>query len=451
MAQRVGEILNEKVIPPILKFVNTRPITALKNGMLVVMPLTIVGAIFLLIGNFPIEAFVNWLDAVGIRDSILSVYVATFNMLGMVACFAITYNYVKHAGYEPIPAAVWGMCTMVLLMPHDVTDPDSGVTIGNIISLDWTGSKGMIGGILIAFYTGAVYCYFLKKDITIKMPAGVPPNVATAFTSLIPGIVVLGGAAVIFGVFDRFGTTMMEGSYTALQTPLHGMTDSIGGVILMGFLAPFLWLFGVHGSSIIGGILQPMFQANMADNQKIVDSGLELTVANGGHIVTVQFWDNFMVMTGTGVTVGLVLYMMVWARSSQMKALGRLGGAPAIFNINEPVIFGTPIVMNPVLAVPFVVVPVITGLFQYFCMSAGLAPLYTGVVAPWTTPPIISGFIIGGWRTALMQLVAIVMSIVIYYPFVRKFDSMQYRDELAQAAAEAGAEAESDSEKEISA
>lgn len=147
MAQRVGEILNEKVIPPILKFVNTRPITALKNGMLVVMPLTIVGAIFLLIGNFPIEAFVNWLDAVGIRDSILSVYVATFNMLGMVACFAITYNYVKHAGYEPIPAAVWGMCTMVLLMPHDLTDPDSGVTIGNIISLDWTGSKGMIESI----------------------------------------------------------------------------------------------------------------------------------------------------------------------------------------------------------------------------------------------------------------------------------------------------------------
>lgn len=435
MAQSIGDIINDKVIPPILAFINTRPVQALKNGMMVVMPLTIVGAIFLLLANFPVPAFVEWLEAVGLYSVVMSVYVSTFNLLGLVACLAITYSYVKSAGYEALPAAVWAMCTMVLLMPLMASDETTGAEVGNVIPLEWTGSKGMIGGILIAFFVGAVYVWFLKKNITIKMPDGVPPNVATAFTSLIPGTVILTIAAILFGVFKMFDTTMIEAIYVALQTPLQGLTDSLGGVIIMSFVGPFLWLFGVHGSSIVSGIMMPMLQANMADNQRILDSGQELTLANGGHIVTAQFLDNFIIMTGAGVTIGIVAYMLVFAKSAQFKTLGRLGGAPAVFNINEPIIFGTPVVMNPVLALPFLLVQPILGVFQYFCLYTGLVPLYTGVLAPWTTPPILSGFIIGGWRTALMQLVGLLISVLIYYPFIRKLDLMTYRDEQAAHAA----------------
>lgn len=425
----VIDVINDKIIPPILTFVNTKPIQALKNGMMVVMPLTIVGAIFLLIANFPIESFVTWQTETGVYDVLMAAYAATFNLLGIVACMAIAYNYVKMSGYEALPAAVWAMAAMILLMPTSMTDEASGVVVSSVVPMDWIGSKGMVGGILIAYFVGIVYSWFLKRNITIKMPDGVPPNVATAFTSLIPGAAIITISAVLFGIFKSNDTTMIEAIYTTIQTPMQGMTDSVGGVIAMAILNPFLWLFGVHGSSIVSGVITPMLQANMAENQAIVDSGVALTVANGGHIVTQQFYDNFLIMTGSGVTIGIVVYMWVFAKSAQFKTLGRLGGAPALFNINEPIIFGTPIVMNPLLAVPFMLTPVVLGLFQYFWISAGLAPLYTGIVAPWTTPPILSGFLIGGWQTALMQVIGLAISIVIYFPFMRKADALQYESE----------------------
>ena len=320
----LGDFMNDKVIPPVLSFINTKPVQALKNGMMVVMPLTIVGAIFLLLAYFPIPAvetaFADW----GLTPMFLAIYGATFNLLGIVACVAIAYNYVKMSGYDALPAAVWALCTMVLLMPQTVTDATSGATVSSVIDLGWTGAKGMIGGILIAFLTGVLYSWFLRKNITIKMPDGVPPNVATAFTSLIPGTVILSVAAVLFGIFRALDTTMIEAIYTTIQTPLQGLTDSVGGVILMALLVPLLWFFGVHGSSIVSGVVMPMLQANMADNQRILDSGMELTIANGGHIVTQQFYDNFLIMTGSGVTIGIVVYLLFSAKSAQFKTLGKL-------------------------------------------------------------------------------------------------------------------------------
>ncbi len=451
----IGEFMNDKVIPPVLEFINTKPVQALKNGMMVVMPLTIVGAIFLLLAYFPIPAVEDAFLAWGLTPVFLAIYGATFNLLGVVACVAIAYNWVKMSGYEALPAAIWALCTMVLLMPQTVTDATTGATVSSVIDLGWTGAKGMIGGILIAFLTGFLYTWFLKRNITIKMPDGVPPNVATAFTSLIPGTVILSVAAILFAVFSAFGTTMIEAIYTTIQTPLQGLTDSLGGVILMALLVPLLWFFGVHGSSIVSGVVMPMLQANMAENQAILDSGRALTVANGGHIVTQQFYDNFLIMTGSGVTIGIVVYLLFWAKSAQFKTLGKLAGAPAAFNINEPIIFGTPIVMNPILLVPFMVTPMALGLLQYFAIASGLAPLYSGIVAPWTTPPILSGLIVGGWRTALLQLVGLVLSVAIYYPFIRKVDRMAYAEELAAHEAhllesgdvEAAVEAHRESEK----
>ena len=117
----IGDVINDKVLPPILKFVNTKPITALKNGMMFVMPLTIVGAVFLLIANFPIESFVEWQKAGGINDVFMQVFTATFNLLGVVACIGITYSFVRAEGYDALPASVWAFCAMVMLLPLHIT------------------------------------------------------------------------------------------------------------------------------------------------------------------------------------------------------------------------------------------------------------------------------------------------------------------------------------------
>ena len=171
--------------------------------------------------------------------------------------------------------------------------------------------------------------------------------------------------------------------------------------------------------------------SNALENQAIINSGKALTVANGGHIVTQQFLDNFIGMTGSGVTIGLVICMLFIAKSSQSKELGKLAIVPALFNINEPVLFGTPVVMNPFMAIPFILTPMLTSLITYFALATGLVPLFTGVMVPWTTPPIISGFILGGWRAALLQVVIMAMSFIIYFPFFKKQDSINLKNEQA--------------------
>ena len=129
-------------------------------------------------------------------------------------------------------------------------------------------------------------------------------------------------------------------------------------------------------------------------------------------------------VTGAGLTIGLVIYMFFMAKSKQMKTLGRLELVPALFNINEPILFGLPIVMNPVLAFPFIAMPVIACILQYVALYTGLCPLYGATQVPWTCPPIISGFLIGGWRTALLQLIIFIISFFVYLPFARRVDKL---------------------------
>ena len=262
------------------------------------------------------------------------------------------------------------------------------------------------------------------------MPAGVPEGVANSFSALLPAMAIITGATIIHGICALgFHTTLMEAIYRVIQTPLQGMTDSLGGALLMCFAGPFLWIFGVHGSTVVGGIMSGLLQANSLANQAILDSGLELTVANGGHIVTQQFYDQYINVTGAGITIGLVIYLVLFAKSKQLKTLGKVEAVPALFGINEPILFGIPIVMNPMIAVPFVAMPLISCVIQYFALYFGICPLYGATQVPWTCPPIISGFLVGGWRSALLQVVIFLISFFVYLPFIRRIDKMNLAQE----------------------
>ena len=136
-----------------------------------------------------------------------------------------------------------------------------------------------------------------------------------------------------------------------------------------------------------------------------------------------------MTVTGAGMTIGVVIFMVFFAKSARNKEIGKLSIVSAAFNINEPIIFGAPIVLNPIMAVPFIMMPVISGLILYFAQYTGLVPLFGGVLAPWTTPPLISGFLVGGWKLALLQLFNLSLSFFVYYPFMKKMDAMNLIEE----------------------
>ena len=423
------EFFSNKVIPAIMKFVSLKGVVALKDGLLYTMPLTIVGSVFLLLANFPVQAVVNWLDSMGWIDPLNQAYGATFNIIALIGVIGIAYKYVKNEGYEALNAGVLAAVTFILTTDSFVVT-ESGEIVSNVINKTWTAGQGMISAIIIGLLVGWIYSWFMKNDIRIKMPAGVPEGVANSFTALIPGFVIVTGATLIYSFFKFvLDTTFIEAVYAFIQTPLQGLTDSLGGVIVMTLMIPFLWFFGIHGSTIVGGIIGSVLTANSLANQAILDSGMALTIENGGRIVTQQFLDQFINVTGAGMTIGLVIYMIFFAKSAQCKELGRLGGVPGLFNINEPILFGTPIVMNPFLAIPFIAMPVISGLILYFSIAVGLVPMFGGVMVPWTTPPIVSGFLVGGWKMAVLQTFILALSFFVYLPFIRKIDKMNLQAE----------------------
>lgn len=420
---------NDKLLPAVMKVVDTKPMRALRNGMLYTMPLTIIGSIFLILTNFPYKPVVDLLESMRFIGPMNQAVGATFDIIAIIAVIGIAFEYVQGEGHAGFNAGALAFVSFLILQDSFVTNGD-GVQIGGVIDKAWAGGKGMIAAILIGIAVGWIYSFFLNRDIRIKFPEGVPTGVVNSFAALIPGAVVILLSVITYGLFKNIGdTTLLTSIYRFIQVPLEGMTDSLGGVIMMGFLIPFLWFFGIHGSTIVGGIMGPILQANTLHNKSILDSGIELTVANGGRIVTQQFLDQYMTVTGAGMTIGVVIFMVFFAKSARNKEIGKLSIVSAAFNINEPIIFGAPIVLNPIMAVPFIMMPVISGLILYFAQYTGLVPLFGGVLAPWTTPPLISGFLVGGWKLALLQLFNLSLSFFVYYPFMKKMDTMNLIEE----------------------
>lgn len=420
--------VQEKVLPVVMRIVNAKPLLALKDGILYAIPLLIIGSVFLLLENFPYQPVVDFFTNAGMIGAMDQAVNCSFSMMSMVAVFAITYTYVKNEGFIPLPASFIALSCFLILQPGYLTNA-SGDSVA-VIMKDWCSGQGMIGAILVGLTVGSVYSWFMRKKITIKMPEQVPEGIAYTFASLIPGFVLILSATLIYAFFANVvHTTFFEWIYLVLQIPLQNLTDTMGGMIIAMFLISFLWWFGVHGAAVVDGVLYGLWTANSAANQAIINKGLSLTLANGGHIVTAQFYDNICVVTGSCITIGAVLYMLFFAKSEKFKAIGKVGIVPTLFNVNEPILFGTPFVMNPILFIPMILVPMVVTIVQYLAIASGICPMYTGVMAPWTTPIIISGLLIGGWKTALLQVLVIVISFVIYFPFMRKADQMVLEQE----------------------
>ena len=429
------EQFRSKLEEIIARFSATTAINALKNGMLATLPLTMLGSIFLLIASFPVS---NWNEIMtGLLGSdwkypFTQVSSNTFDIIALVASFSIAYQYARQKAVEPFACGMISLVNFLVLIPSVVTSGD--VTVSSVIPKTWAGGSGMATAILVGLITGWLYTSILAKGWRIKMPASVPEGVANSFNALIPGFLTILLAFVVCAVF-RFGlhTTLAELVVSVLQIPLQSGLGSLPGYLLLTFLISLFWLFGIH-SSVLNSIANPFLRANGLANQALIDAGVALTASNGAYLVTFQDRSNFITMTGACITVGLVLAMTFRARSVRYKQLGRLALIPTFFNVNEPVLFGFPIVLNFSMMIPMFLTPICAALTVYGAHAIGFMRPFGAIEVPWTTPPIISGFILGGWRASLVQLLIILESCLIYYPFFRKQDNLAYQEEQEGAA-----------------
>ncbi|MCR6699565.1 PTS transporter subunit EIIC, partial [Escherichia coli] len=263
------DTIQEKLIPPIMKFANSKIITAIKDGVIITMPLTLVGSIFLLIANFPIKSWNSWMTAIfgpNWAVPLTQVSGSTFDIMAIAAVIGIAAQYSKNEGQDPVTAGLLGAVAFLIIMPSyspiNIGDKVGGIVmkhadkVQSVIPKAWTGGKGMIAALIIGVLTGYIYSWFLKRDIRIKLPESVPSGVLNAFSALIPGAVIITGSMLIFIFFNIVtGATALEWIYKVLQIPLQGITDSLGGAIAIPFVISFFWWFGVHGATLIGGVM----------------------------------------------------------------------------------------------------------------------------------------------------------------------------------------------------
>ena len=432
--------VNKYILPPVMKFVNTKAIQALRDGMLLSLPFIMVGSVFLLLASFPVPAVADWMNKTGLTHFWNQAYGASFGIVAIFAVVGIAYTWAKNEHVDPLPAGMTAFVGFLIIMNPTTPVMEGSKTVisaakaptllTGFIDRTWLGGQGMIAAIIIGMITGWIYSWFIKKKITIKLPDQVPPAVAGSFVALIPAAVLTCLWLAVYAGFDKLaGTTMTEWIYHTIQTPLQGLSDSFGGILVRTILVPFFWFFGVHGSPWVGGIGGPILGANALQNAEIFKKYGYVDAAHGGHIVIQGLFDQFSTVTGAGMTLGLVVFMTFFAKSQQMKGIGKLALIPGIFNINEPVLFGVPLVLNPVLALPFFLMPPLSALSTYLLIKAGILPYLNGVQVPWTTPPVISGLLIGGWKVAVWQAIILIISFFIYLPFARKYDTVLYMQE----------------------
>ena len=437
------DFVNKHILPPVMKFVNTKAIRALRDGMLLSLPFIMVGSLFLLLASFPVPSVAQWMDQTGLTRFWNQAYNASFGIVAVFAVVGIAYTWAKNDKVDPLPAGMTAFVGFLIIMNPTTAVMDGSKTIissakapsllSGFIDRTWLGGQGMIAAIIIGMITGWIYSWFVKNKITIKLPDQVPPAVAGSFVALIPAAVLTTLWLAVYAFFDKVaGTTLTEWIYHTIQTPLQGLSDSFGGILIMTLLVPFFWFFGVHGSTLVGGIIGPILSANALQNAAIFKKYGYVDAAHGGHIVIQGLFDQFSTVTGAGMTIGLVVFMTFFAKSQQMKGIGKLALVPGIFNINEPVLFGVPLVLNPLLAVPFFIMPPLSAGSTYLLIKAGILPYLNGVQVPWTTPPVISGFLIGGWKVAIWQAIILIVSFFLYLPFARKYDNMLYAQEQSK-------------------
>jgi len=444
--------LFNKFMEGMVRFASIKAVVALKDGFILTLPLTLVGSLFLLIACFPIAGWNDLMTACFGKEwaaPLFQVSSATFNILAILSVLGITYKYCEAEGCDAITAALLALAAFLTLIKGSVA-AKSGEVVGGVIPGQWVGGNGVITAILVALCTSWIFCYCEKHKIAFKMPEGVPGGVARAFAALIPGLIILSAACALYILFQvTSAKTLPEVVFIVFQTPLQNLTDTlIGGIIIAGLQSVLFWA-GIHGPNIVGGVVNPILMANALDNQALLDAGQTLVGNPQAKIITQQVTDVFIKGGGCGLTFGFLLAAFLKAKSAQMKSISKMAFIPGLFNINEPIIFGLPIVFNPYFIVPFIFVPVLAIIITYFAIASGFLAPFGAVQVPWTTPPIIAGFLLGGWQGAVVQLITVVMSAAIYFPFVCIQDNVYVKEEKAagemQAVSEKHASAVSDS------
>lgn len=406
------------------KFSSQRHISAIRDGFVTLIPMTIIASFWVLINNLVLSptngllkhvtAAARWADLGN------QVYNATLGIMALLIAVTIGFKLAVSYGEEGLIGAVMGLVSYVIVLPAQIVLTDVNgktVTAAATMTQTQTSATGMFLAIIATLFSVTWLCKFTKMDkLKIRMPESVPPSIAKSFNILIPTFLVttiLGLIeVVIIWVFNTDIPTIIAKFF---QAPLVASFQSIGGILLYVCLSNLLWAFGLHGTFILGSIGEPIMLTAIQENMEALKKGTELP-----NIVTKPFLDSFGWMGGGGMIICLVIAIMIASKREDYRSITKVGIIPSLFNVSEPLMFGLPVVFNPLLGIPLFVVPAVTVTIAYYATALGIIAK-TSVLIPWTTPPVISGYLAtnGDWKASVLQVILIAIGVLIYLPFVK--------------------------------
>ncbi|MCI8664203.1 MAG: PTS sugar transporter subunit IIC [Hungatella sp.] len=394
---------------------NNRILQGISKGFVMAMPIIFMGSFALVIKIIPVTAWKEFVSASALGPALSVVSKFTTNFVAVIYGFCIAHETAKEFKTSP------GTCGLLSLIALFIVTPFDSET-GNL-TMTWLGAQGLFVAMIIAVVTVILYQYISARGWTIKMPESVPPFVSNSFKNIIPSLIILSLFTLVNALFSITPFEHVhQFVFTLIQTPLQNLGGGIVAMVLVATLCQLVWAFGIHASSV-QSVMTPIWTAMDMSQLAAATAGTALP-----YIIGKQFWSVYSDAT----ILPLAILLMAAVRSSRYRSTGKVSIIPAIFNISEPLVFGLPIVLNPLFAIPFILYKPLCLIIAYAATALGLVPRIMAVSVPFGTPYILSGIMQGGPRVALLQILLIFMGLVLYYPFLKAADNMALKEEQAE-------------------
>lgn len=424
MVNKFISMLEDVVQPLAVKMGNNKYVKAVTNGMMGIIPITVGVSFVSILVNLPMESWQTFLQSISILGPATELISATTSLLAIYIVISIAYSFAKEVGQDPKATTLIATAVFILLMPQKITL--NGETINALASSN-LGSNGIFVAIIVGILCASFYDFLIKKNFKFKMPEQVPPNVSESMTPIIAAMIIL---TIAFSVKYGLSLTSYGDVFTLLFTFLTAPAMLLGktawsAIFLYFIMRAVFWFFGIHPSPL-NAIYFPLAASVTAANIEAMVAGQQLPY------IEFTIMSTLCMIGGTACTLGLALNML-FAKSERYRSLNKIAFIPGLFNINEPYVFGVPLMLNPIMLLPMILAPLSGGLIGMTFVRMGLINsdnFNPAVAVAWVLPTPITAFMRGGIALLIACLLAIFVQTVIYYPFFKILDKKAFQEEL---------------------
>lgn len=424
--QSMIAVIEQSITPLAGRLGQQKYVIAIRDGFTAALPFMIIGS-FMLVFIFPpfspdtTNGFARgWLDfSQHYREQLMLPFNLSMGVMTFFISVGIGASLGRQFQLDPVMSGLLAfMAFLLVAAPY----------ADGKISTQYLSGQGIFTALITAIYSTRVYAWLKQNNITIRLPKEVPTGVARSFEILIPVLVVIATLHPLNLFIEAQTGMILPQAIMHLLEPLVSASDSLPAILLSVLMCQIFWFAGIHGSLIVTGIMNPFWMANLSVNQAAMAAGTAIP-----HIYVQGFWDHYLLIGGVGSTLPLAL-MLLRSKAVHLRTIGRMGVVPGVFNINEPILFGAPIIMNPLFFLPFVLVPMVNATLAYFALKLDLVSRVVSMT-PWTTPAPIGASWAANWSFSpvILCLICMATAMVMYLPFLKAYEKQLLAQERENA------------------